>query len=132
MVALSVEQVTEAASADPEFRLCSKGWNGAFLLEFGDDVSWVLQAEEGRLSLISDKATYWDAWSFAVRAPVESWVEMLKPTPRPFYHHPLAAVMMEDFKIEGDFREYYTHQGAIARLVEIMRTLSTSSGGDDV
>ncbi len=112
-------RILAAVQVDPEFGIQARFWTCR--------IAFAVGAERCVLEVADGKATAFAHGNGTARlrlsAPLESWREMMRPEPRPFFHDLMAAVAREGFTLEGDdldgdFRPYYP---AIRRLIELMR-----------
>ena len=93
-----------------------------FLLE-ADDAAWLIRVVEGRVERVERGPFLMRAWSFAIRAPRESWQRFWEPVPAPGYHDLFAMSRNGHARIEGDLLPLMTHLRYIQDVLSSPRRL---------
>lgn len=79
-----------------------------FLLEV-DDVPYLVRVVEGRVAAVERGPFLMRPWSFAVRAPADTWRRFWEPVPAPGYHDLFAMKKAGVARVEGDLVPLMTH-----------------------
>lgn len=87
---------------------------------FGTDDQEVAAAFDGGEMTVLGDPTY-EAWDVAMRAPTETWREMLAETPSPRHHDLIGAWLQSDLTVEGDLRLAIRHLRPLKRLLDVFR-----------
>jgi len=91
-----------------------------FLLEADGD-AWLIRVVEGRIERVERGPFLMRAWSFAIRAPRESWQRFWEPVPAPGYHDLFAMSRNGHARIEGDLLPLMTHLRYIQDVLAMPR-----------
>lgn len=114
------EQFREAINSDPEFKLAARYMKEDVLLEVGDS-QCIVKVRDGVIIQIKVEQTVLDPWSFAIRAPVESWEKLLQPIPPPHYDGLFGGMIRGTFRLEGDLPVACAYFWAMTRMLDVMR-----------
>jgi hypothetical protein len=112
----------DAVNADTAFHYIGRYFAADFLLGFGDD-EYVVSVDRGRIERITDDVGVETPWSFALRAPEESWQKFTQRIPPPMYNdiwamaHPLHGRL----KIDGDVKVLWQNLRALTWMLDRMR-----------
>jgi hypothetical protein len=112
----------DAVNADAAFHFIGRYFAVDFLLGFGDD-EYVVSVDRGRIERITDDVGVETPWSFALRAPEESWQKFTQRIPPPMYNdiwamaHPLHGRL----KIDGDVKVLWQNLRALTWMLDRMR-----------
>ncbi len=117
-----VERFREGINSDREFELAARFMSEDILLEVGDS-QCIVRVCDGAVAEINLAPTFMDPWSFAIRAPTESWEKLLQPLPPPFYNGLFAGMHRGTFTLEGDLEAAFAHFWAVSRMLDVMRQL---------
>jgi pimeloyl-ACP methyl ester carboxylesterase len=108
MISIVFERLAELVNADERLVHRGRFLTTTFLLESGAD-AWLIRVVEGRLERVERGPFLMRAWSFAIRAPAESWRRFWEPVPAPGYHDLFAMSRNGHARIEGDLVPLMTH-----------------------
>lgn len=108
MISIVFERLAELVNADERLVHRGRFLTTTFLLESGDD-AWVIRVVEGRIDRVERGPFLMRAWSFAIRAPAESWRRFWEPVPAPGYHDLFAMSRNGHARVEGDLVPLMTH-----------------------
>jgi pimeloyl-ACP methyl ester carboxylesterase len=108
MISIVFERLAELVNADERLVHRGRFLTTTFLLESGAD-AWLIRVVEGRLERVERGPYLMRAWSFAIRAPAESWRRFWEPVPAPGYHDLFAMSRNGHARIEGDLVPLMTH-----------------------
>lgn len=112
----------DVVNGDPAMPLLGKYFTTDFLIGF-DDQEYLVSVREGRIERITDNLTIETPWSFALRAPGESWEKFTQKTPPPMYNdiwamaHPLHGSLQMD----GDVKVLWQNIRALTWMLARMR-----------
>lgn len=123
-VSIHPDRFGAALSADSEFRLQARYWNGALQLQFGDDAH-VFRLDEGEIVGVDSDALAGGPCEVIIRAPMEDWYEWVQPIPRPLYHELYPALWHHGFEFEGDPDYVWPYYAALRRAGELVREHAT-------
>jgi hypothetical protein len=124
MELFDVRAFREAVNRDGEFQIAARFLDGALKLHFGDE-ALLLQFRDGQIAGVR-QPTLFDSADITIRGPVASWLEFLKPRPRPFFHDMFAAIVRKEFDWAGDSETFFAYYGAFRRMFQIMRQHATN------
>jgi len=102
-----------------------------FLLQ-ADESTWLVRVVDGRIDGVERGPFLMRAWSFAIRAPVESWRQFWEPVPAPGYHDLFAMSRNGFAHIEGDLHPLMTHLRYIQEVLSSPRRLNLDAGNETV
>jgi pimeloyl-ACP methyl ester carboxylesterase len=108
MMAAVFERLAELVNADERLVQRGRFLSTTFLLEAGE-TSWLVRVVEGRIERVERGPFLMRAWSFAIRAPAESWRRFWEAVPAPGYHDLFAMSRNGHVRIEGDLVPLMTH-----------------------
>lgn len=114
------ERFRELLNSDPEFNLAARHMTENVLLEIGDSQR-IVRVRDGIVTEIVQAPTFMDPWDFAIKGPVQSWVNFLKPVPPPFYTSLFAAMIRATMSVVGDLESAFAHFWALNRMLNFMR-----------
>ncbi len=112
----------DGVNNDPTLPLIGKYFTTEFVIGFGDK-EYLVSVRGGRIERISDHLTIETPWSFALRAPEESWEKFTRRIPPPMYNdiwamaHPLHGSLTMD----GDVKVMWQNIRALAWMLARMR-----------
>jgi hypothetical protein len=95
----------DAVNADAAFNVIGRYFTADFLLGFGDQ-EYVVSVDGGRIERITDDVGVETPWSFALRAPEDSWEKFTQRIPPPMFNdiwamaHPLHGRL----RMDGDVK----------------------------
>ena len=98
MMSAVFERLAELVNGDETLVRRGRFLTTTFLLE-ADDAAWLVRVVEGRIERVERGPFLMRAWSFAIRAPQESWQRFWEPVPAPGYHD------LHFYRIDGDLRD---------------------------
>lgn len=108
----------ELVNADPEFRLAARAWTAQLRIDM-DDGSQRLRFEDGHLAAV-DACDATASCDLFIGAPDETWTEMLRETPRPFYQDLTGAQIHHGVRLPEDQLSYAAYYPALRRLVQLL------------
>jgi hypothetical protein len=125
-VTVSHEKLQAALNADGEFRFAARYWDGALQFGLGDDVL-VLRLEGGEVVGVDTTSLEEGTkpGEVKVKGPLESWVQFLKPYPRPFYQDFYPLYMHHGFELGGDQDFLWAYYAALRRSGQVLRSVAT-------
>ena len=130
MMAGVFDKLAELVNADESLVRRGRFLTTTFLLESSDD-SWLIRVVEGRVERVERGPFLMRAWSFAIRAPAESWRRFWEAVPAPGYHDLFAMSRNGHVRIEGDLVPLMTHlryvQGVLTAPREKVRRVAEPS-----
>ncbi len=126
MATIDVSRISDAARADPEFRIASRYWTGKVRFDIGQD-AYLLEMQGGQVAGFDRVTGPPDDADLRISAPPDEWEKLLQPVPPPFYVFPNP--MITKFVVEGDQEILSAYHPALRRLVEVMRTVQHGSAG---
>ncbi|GEL18307.1 hypothetical protein [Pseudonocardia asaccharolytica] len=97
-------------------------FTAGFLLGIGDE-EWVVSMQRGQIERITDNLSIETPWSFALRAPRESWEKFVQKIPPPMYNdiwamaHPLHGRL----RMDGDVKVLWQNIRALTWMLACMR-----------
>jgi hypothetical protein len=112
----------DAVNADAALSVIGRHFTADFLLGFGDD-EYVVSVRQGRIERITDEVGVETPWSFALRAPEESWERFTQRIPPPMYNdiwamaHPLHGRL----RMDGDVKVLWQNLRALTWMLDRMR-----------
>ena len=115
-----MDKYREAVSSDQEMNVVGKFFDADFLLGLGAK-EYIMQVRKGKISNTLENPSPFDAWSFAIRGPEESWKQFIQPVPPPMFNDLFAGVFQGNFKLEGDIKVFMQNIRALYRMLDIMR-----------
>ena len=114
------ERFRKDINGDPEFKLAARHMREDVLLEVGD-FQRIVRVRDGQISEIVQVPTFMDAWSFALKGPIETWENFLKPVPPPFYTSLFATMIRSKMFVVGNLEAAFAYFWAINRMLNFMR-----------
>ena len=108
MILIVFERLAELVNADERLVHRGRFLTTTFLLESDAD-AWLIRVVEGRIERVERGPFLMRAWSFAIRAPAESWRRFWEPVPAPGYHDLFAMSRNGHARIEGNLVPLMTH-----------------------
>lgn len=115
----------DAVNADVTMPRIGRYFTTDFLIGIGDH-EYVVSMREGRVVRITDNLSIETPWSFALRAPRESWENFTKKLPPPMYNdiwamaHPLHGRLQMD----GDVKVLWQNVRALTWMLARMREIA--------
>jgi hypothetical protein len=112
----------DAVNADAAFNVIGRYFTADFLLGFGDQ-EYVVSVDGGRIERITDDVGVETPWSFALRAPEESWEKFTQRIPPPMFNdiwamaHPLHGRL----RMDGDVKVLWQNMRALTWMLDRMR-----------
>ena len=119
----NVKSIREAAKGDFEFLKAARFWDAVIAIDTGPE-RYVLEMKDGQIARFELDRSGEHQHDLRIAAPAESWVEFLKPVPRPFFHDLFAAMTREGFIVEGSSHQWGPYYPALRRFFEIARRAS--------
>ena len=120
-----VERFRKGINNDPEFRLAAKFMTEDVLLEVGNSQCTV-RIRDGLITEMNLAPTFMDPWSFAIKAPAESWEKFLRPVPPPHHTGLYGAMIRGIIQVVGDLGVAFAYFWAMTRMLDVMRDLQNS------
>ena len=120
MMSAVFERLAELVNGDETLVRRGRFLTTTFLLE-ADDEAWLVGVVEGRIERVERGPFLMRAWSFAIRAPRESWRRFSEPVPAPGYHDLFAMSRNGHARIEGDLLPLMTHLRYIQDVLSCLR-----------
>lgn len=108
MDVLWCEALTSKVNADERLVWRGRHVSTSFLLQV-DQAEYVIQILAGRIAAVKKGPFPISDWVFALRASEASWVEFLKPIPKPGFHDVMAMLKLKHLKMEGDLYPLMSH-----------------------
>lgn len=118
----------DVVNSNPVIPVIGNRFNTDFLLGFGDK-EYVVSVREGQVVGLTDElsgvSTVDTPWTFALRAPAETWEKYIQDPPPPMYNdiwamaHPLHG----NLKMEGDLLPLWQNLRSINHVLEAMRAV---------
>ena len=123
------DAVRDAANADWQFRYAARRWTCDLMLKVGDDryIFEVVDGEVRRFELTTDQ---FQGSSATLGGTDQTWEQLLRPVPVPFYQDFIGAWFNHGFEISGDLRSLFAHYWALLRLLDIMREAGSQASGE--
>jgi hypothetical protein len=112
----------DVVNADPALKVIGRYFTANFLLGF-DDQEYVVSVHNGAIERVTDSLSIETTWSFALRAPHESWEKFVQKIPPPMYNdlwamaHPLHGRL----RMDGDVKVLWQNLRALTWMLERMR-----------
>jgi pimeloyl-ACP methyl ester carboxylesterase len=131
MISAVFERLAELVNADERLVQRGRFLTTTFLLEAGDD-AWLIRVIEGRIERVERGPFLMRAWSFAIRAPAESWRRFWEPVPAPGYHDLFAMSRNGHARIEGDLVPLMTHLRYVQDVLAVLRRREAAPPARDV
>jgi hypothetical protein len=121
----------DALSNDPEWKVIGKFFSCNYLLEISGE-KFILTFLDGVLINVKPNPLIGplyskDGWSFAIRAPLETWKKYMQLNPPAKYHHFFAvtdAKTPQRMIVEGDMKIVWQNIRALTYAMEFMRVFS--------
>ncbi|MGH3088775.1 MAG: hypothetical protein ACRDSJ_15830 [Rubrobacteraceae bacterium] len=111
-------------NSDAVLPLIGRYFTTDFLIGF-DDTEYLVSVREGRIERITNHLSIETPWSFALRAPRESWEKFTQKIPPPMYNdiwamaHPLHGKLQMD----GDVKVMWQNIRALTWMLARMREI---------
>ena len=122
------EKLAELVNADERLVRRGRFLTTTFLLESDGD-AWLVSVVEGRIERVERGPFLMRAWSFAIRAPAESWRRFWEPVPAPGYHDLFAMSRNGHARIEGDLVPLMTHLRYVQDVLAVLRETPPREAG---
>jgi hypothetical protein len=112
----------DTVNADPTLKIIGRYFTADFLVGF-DDQEYVVSVRDGVVQRVTDSLSIETPWSFALRAPKESWEKYTQKLPPPMYNdlwamaHPLHGRL----RMDGDVKVLWQNVRALTWMLERMR-----------
>lgn len=112
----------DVVNADPALKVIGKYFTADFLIGF-DDTEYVVSVRNGTIERVTDSLSIETPWSFALRAPGDSWEKYVQKVPPPMYNdlwamaHPLHGRL----RMDGDVKVLWQNLRALTWMLERMR-----------
>ncbi|MCA3748163.1 MAG: hypothetical protein IN808_03380 [Rubrobacter sp.] len=112
----------DVVNNDATLSLIGRYFTTDFLIGFGEK-EYRVSVREGRIERITDNLSIETPWSFALRAPRESWERFAQKVPPPMYNdvwamaHPLHGRL----KMDGDVKVMWQNIRALTWMLARMR-----------
>jgi hypothetical protein len=112
----------DVVNADPTLKVIGKYFTADFLIGF-DDAEYVVSVRNGTIERVTNSLSIETPWSFALRAPEESWEKYIQKVPPPMYNdlwamaHPLHGRL----RMDGDVKVLWQNLRALSWMLERMR-----------
>jgi hypothetical protein len=112
----------DTVNADPTLKVIGRFFTTDFLLGFGDQ-EYIVSVRDGMIQRITDSLTIETPWSFALRAPEDSWEKFTQKLPPPMYNdlwamaHPLHGRL----RMDGDVKVLWQNMRALTWMLDRMR-----------
>lgn len=112
----------DVTNADPTLKVIGRYFTADFLLGFGDQ-EYVVSVRNGVIQRITDSLSIETPWSFALRAPADSWEKFTEKLPPPMYNdlwamaHPLHGRL----RMDGDVKVLWQNVRALTWMLDQMR-----------
>jgi hypothetical protein len=116
-----LESAAAAVADDPQFERTNRAFDATIRFDFGDD-AYAVSVDEDELTVHSDPTFV--AWDFALRAPEETWREMLSETPKPLHNDLLGAWLRGPVAMEGDLKTAIQHIRPLKRMLVVFREVA--------
>ncbi len=125
-VMLPVDAIRRGLEADREWSLAARFWSARIRFFVGRD-QYFMRVENGRVEEFKAGTEGFDAYNIDIGGSPESWRELLKEVPRPYYHDFLPAQVHHGFTCGGDLESLYAYYGAVSRILAVMRQCAVES-----
>jgi hypothetical protein len=115
----------DVTNADPALKVIGRYFTADFLLGFGDQ-EYVVSVRNGVIQRITDSLSIETPWSFALRAPTDSWEKFTEKLPPPMYNdlwamaHPLHGRL----RMDGDVKVLWQNVRALTWMLDRMRDVA--------
>ncbi|MFC7233506.1 hypothetical protein ACFQMM_22975 [Saliphagus sp. GCM10025308] len=116
------EAAVDWLANDAQFDRTSVHFDATVLFEFGDD-GYVVELSDGEIDAVHTEPMF-VGWDFAVRAPVDTWENLLSESPPPFYNDLRSVWLQYDLEIEGDLKRAIQHWRPLKRMVTAFAEVS--------
>ena len=125
-------EYSRALERDQEWQVIGKFFTCDFLVDVSGE-RFILSFLDGKLTNVKAHPLIGplyssDRWSFALRAPLETWRKYMGNPPPTRYHHFFAvtdAKTPQGMKVEGDMKIVWQNIRALTHAMEFMRTFSS-------
>lgn len=94
--------------------------NTTFMVEI-EDLAYFITITEGRVTAVDYRPDMQPKWSFAMRAPRESWENFWLPVPPPGFNDLLALVKHGGLRIEGDMHMFMANLLYFKNIMALLR-----------
>jgi hypothetical protein len=114
----------DEVNKDPALPVSGRFFTTDFLIGF-DDKEYLVSVREGSIERVTDNLSIETPWSFALRAPSESWNKFVQKVPPPMYNdiwamaHPLHGSLQMD----GDVKVMWQNIRALTWMLARMREI---------
>jgi hypothetical protein len=125
MTAGAIDRLGEMANADAWLVHRGRFLDVAFLIEAGREV-YLVRIHRGRIEEIVKRPHVMPRWTFALRAPRETWNSFWQPVPPPGFHDLIAMMKTGALKLEGDQHPFMANLRYFKDLLALPRR---STGG---
>jgi hypothetical protein len=125
MTAGAIDRLGEMANADAWLVHRGRFLDVAFLIEAGREV-YLVRIHRGRIEEIVKGPHVMPRWTFALRAPRETWNSFWQPVPPPGFHDLIAMMKTGALKLEGDQHPFMANLRYFKDLLALPRR---STGG---
>ncbi len=115
-----LQRLQGAMPDDPELRVRGSFFSCDVLLSSGER-RFLLRFRDGTLDRITPEPHPVEAWSFAIKAPDETWSAFLQDPPPPEFHDVWAAAWLGHMTIEGDTKVFMQNHYAFWRTLKLLR-----------
>lgn len=115
-----MERLAELANADAWLVHRGRMLDVTFLLEAGSQ-SYLVRIHRGRVEAVDKGPFVMPRWTFALRAPQESWAKFWSPVPGPGFHDLIAMTKLGGLRIEGDQQPFMANLRYFKDLLALPR-----------
>jgi pimeloyl-ACP methyl ester carboxylesterase len=120
-----IDRLPQLVNADEALVRRGRYLTTSFLVEVGD-VPWLVSVREGRVERVERGPFLLRAWTFAIRAPADTWERFWQPVPEPGHHDLFAMTTLAVARVEGDLQPLMANLRYVKEVLETPRRLRTS------
>jgi hypothetical protein len=118
-----IEHLPELVNNDPILIRRGRFLSDTFMLEVGDQ-QYLIRISAGRIEAIDKGPFVMRSWTFAIRAPQETWARFWQRIPDPGYHDIFALLRKAEIVFEGNLQPLMANLLYIKLLLAAPRSLT--------
>jgi hypothetical protein len=114
----------DVVNIDPALKVIGRHSDVTFMMQFGER-SYTMRFAGGELrSAIPSEELLFDAnWSFAIRAPEESWLKNIQKVPPPEFTDVIFMAFNDHLVLEGDLLPFWQNVRALLWMFDLLRKI---------
>ena len=121
--ARALEALTGLVNGDAPLVHRGRFLTTTLLVEAGEH-AWLVTIVEGRITRVERGPFALRSWTFAVRAPVDTWQRFWQPVPEPGWHDLFALVKRGAARVEGDLQPFMANLAYVKGVLAAPRALA--------